>query len=159
MNNEKSLLDIIIEKKAMIFDLFHTLTVLDHKGTAGPGTSEMLGIDREKWNKQLIKKSPERLKGKLKDPYEIIRRMARACNPDLPEDLIEKATENRIKNFGYSLLYIPEENTNVLKRLKNMNKKIGVTIQVFIIMSLRALAKQSPFRLLRRYRSLRFTQD
>jgi len=55
---------VIDAKKAVIFDLFHTLTSLE--STLGPGrrtTSEMLGVSREDWNDQLLRKSRDRLVG------------------------------------------------------------------------------------------------
>ena len=37
-------------RKAVIFDLFHTLTSFESTGR--PGTADILGINREIWNKQ-----------------------------------------------------------------------------------------------------------
>ncbi|MCK4814863.1 hypothetical protein KA005_03760, partial [bacterium] len=71
--------------KAVIFDLFHTLTSLESVRAPGRGTSEILGVSRKEWNKQLLLYSEDRLRGKIRDPLEIIRKMARAINPDVSD--------------------------------------------------------------------------
>ena len=37
--------------KAVIFDLFHTLTSLEVSGAPGRSTAEALGVDRDAWNR------------------------------------------------------------------------------------------------------------
>ncbi len=125
--------EFIKEKPALIFDLFHTLTgtlySLDNPPKTKkkyPYTSEFLNIDSNAWNDQLLKYSHDRLVGKLRDPYEIIKMMALAINPNIPDELIRQATENRLKSFEYELMSIPEENIEVLKKLKSMGKKLAL---------------------------------
>ncbi|MCX6012008.1 MAG: hypothetical protein NTV30_01065 [Chloroflexi bacterium] len=80
MNTEQKLPDVVTGKKAVIFDLFHTLTDIE---SAWPGTKmtpELLGISRDAWNEQL-EKARWRLTGEETEPYTIIKRMAHAINP------------------------------------------------------------------------------
>ena len=39
--------------KALIFDLFHTLTSVESARAPGKGTSAILGVSRKDWNDQL----------------------------------------------------------------------------------------------------------
>jgi len=51
-------------KRAVIFDLFHTLTSLESTwGDNRPTTSMILGVSKEAWNEQLLERSRERLTG------------------------------------------------------------------------------------------------
>jgi putative hydrolase of the HAD superfamily len=118
---------VIEAKKAVIFDLFHTLTSLE--STLGPGrrtTSEMLGVSREDWNDQLLKKSRDRLVGSKKDAFEIIAGMARAIDRSISDEKIKAATENRIAQFAAALSAIPAETIAVLESLKKRGKRIGL---------------------------------
>ena len=86
---------VIDHYKAIIFDLFHTLTSLESTKAPGQGTSAILGISRAAWNDQLHLYSRDRLCGKLRDPYLFIGRLARAVKPDIPDSVINKAVDNR----------------------------------------------------------------
>jgi len=106
---------IVETKKAVIFDLFHTLTSLE--STLSPGrrtTSDMLGVSQEAWNDQLLKKSRDRLVGSKKDAFEIIAGMARAIDRSISDEKIKAATENRIAQFAAALTAIPAETITVL---------------------------------------------
>lgn len=118
---------VIDAKKAVIFDLFHTLTSLE--STLGPNrrtTSEMLGVSREDWNDQLLRKSRDRLVGSKKDAFEIIAGMARAIDRSISDEKIKAATENRIAQFAAALNAIPAETIAVLESLKKRGKRIGL---------------------------------
>jgi len=123
---DESVIKIIKQKEAILFDLFHTLTALESTWSNGPMTSEMLGVDRKDWNEQVLEKSRERLAGKVKDPLVIIRNMAHAIDKTISEEVVQSAVNNRIKRFEGALINIPKETTRVLKTLKKMNKKIGL---------------------------------
>ena len=45
------------------------------------GLARAMGVSREEWDVQLMQKSRERLIGVNKDPFAIVRDMARAINP------------------------------------------------------------------------------
>lgn len=118
--------NLIEQKEAILFDLFHTLTGLESTWYSGPKTADLLGITREAWSEQLMEKSRERLAGEQQDPLDILRTMAHAVDPTIPEETIKKAVANRIERFAAALLNIPRETQQVLERLKSMNKKLGL---------------------------------
>lgn len=112
--------------KAIVFDLFHTLTSMESTKAPGSGTSEILNVSREDWNEQLLFFSEDRLRGKIKDPFEIIEKMAHTINPDIPDEIIKKAVDNRMMRFKYSLEHIEPAVINTLKKLKHSGKLIGL---------------------------------
>jgi putative hydrolase of the HAD superfamily len=125
-DKQQTIHSIISTKKAVIFDLFHTLTSLESTWSTGPGTSQMLGVSREEWNEQLLEKSRERLTGEARNPVSILRKMAHAIDPTISEDVIEKATMNRIERFRGALVTIPEATIDVLRVLKDRQHKLGL---------------------------------
>ena len=120
--NNISLLSTIAAKRALIFDLFHTLTRTDPSW----GTYKVLGVSRETWNEQLLEKSPDRLTGKETDPLTIIQSLSHAIDPSIPHRVIEHATENRIEKFAQALIEIPTETVRFFEQLKKAGKKIGL---------------------------------
>lgn len=74
------LLRVIKSKRALLFDLFHTLTALESSWSNGPMTHQLLGVSKEAWNEQLQEKSRSRLAGQIKEPISIIRTMAHAID-------------------------------------------------------------------------------
>jgi putative hydrolase of the HAD superfamily len=117
--------DLVGQKRALIFDLFHTLTSLESTG-AGTGTAAMLGISREAWTRQLLESSEDRLVGRERDPVAMIRRMAHAVDPTIPEETIRRATESRIARFAYALANVPPANRTVLEQLRAGGKRLGL---------------------------------
>ncbi len=122
----QSVREFVSMKKAVIFDLFHTLTALESTWSNGPMTSEILGVSKEDWNEQLLEKSRERLTGQEKNPFVIIKTMAHAINPDIPIERIQKALQNRISRFEGAIVNVPKNTTDTLKILKSSDKKIGL---------------------------------
>jgi putative hydrolase of the HAD superfamily len=112
--------------RAVIFDLFHTLTSADALRAPGRGTSEVLGVAREDWNKQLLVYSDDRLRGKITDPFVIIERMAHALDPAIPDKTIKEAVKNRIERFRYALINIEDSTLDTLQELKETGKLIGL---------------------------------
>ena len=118
---------IVASKRAVIFDLFHTLTALESTwGDNRPLTSAVLGVSKEAWNQQLLEGSRERLIGEKKDAFAIVRDLARAINPSLPDDVIHAATENRIARFAAALIQIPASTRHVLQALRQRGTRIGL---------------------------------
>lgn len=124
--NKKSVSELITEKQAVIFDLFYTLISVGFASSYRPLTFEILGVGREQWNTQLLEKSRDRLTGKEKDPSTIVEKMARAIDPAIPDELIAKATTNRLKLFERAMVEVPKTTNRVLSRLKGAKKKIGL---------------------------------
>lgn len=118
--------EIISDKKAVIFDLFHTLTARESTWSSGLMTSDILGVAKEKWDEQLLEKSMDRLKGKERDPFVFVRQMAHAIDPQIPDELIERATRFRIERMKKAVTTIPEANITTLKKLKNQGMKLGL---------------------------------
>lgn len=116
---------VIQRKQAVIFDLFHTLTGID-RDAERPRTAELLGVPGEVWRRQLLDHSRERLVGEIADPYEIIRTLAHAIDPSIPEETILKTTDNRIARFADTLKNIPSASVETLKALRAAGKKIAL---------------------------------
>lgn len=118
---------VVAGKRAIIFDLFHTLTSVEASlGQGLPSISELLGVDPVAWSDQLMKNSHERLVGLKTDPFEIIAEMARAIDPSLSDERIMLASDNRLARFRAAVLDIPEETVAVLCELKARGKCLGL---------------------------------
>ena len=119
--------DLMEAKRAIIFDLFHTLTALESTlGDNRPLTHVMLGLSKEAWDEQLHARSRERLIGARKDAHEIVREMARAINPQISDEVVLRATENRIAQFAAALRQIPSQTQHVLRTLRLSGKRVGL---------------------------------
>ena len=118
---------VIRTKKAVVFDLFHTLTSVESSwGDNLPSTSEFLGVDRKAWNEQLLARSRERLTGLKTDPAAIIGDMAHAIDPSVPDALIRAAAEARTARFAAAVTDIPAEAVAALEALKAQGKLLGL---------------------------------
>jgi putative hydrolase of the HAD superfamily len=117
---------VIASKKAVIFDLYHTLTATEITSPNGLSTAAILGISKELWNEHLMEKSRERLTGLVKDPYAIVRSLADAIVPSIPDELIRQAVNHRMKRFEDSLELMPLESVNAIRQLKDQGKKIAL---------------------------------
>jgi putative hydrolase of the HAD superfamily len=118
--------DSVRSKKAVVFDLYHTLTAAESSWGDGTSTWAMLGVSLEAWDDQLLRHSRERLVGYQTDPFVIVHQMARAIDPTIPEDRIRAATENRIIRRAAAMRNIPQENLAVLQRLKDQGKLLAL---------------------------------
>jgi len=115
------------QSKAVVFDLFHTLTAIESSWGQGlPFTFQMLGVPREAWHEKVTGSRHGRLIGKLNDPVAIVRTLAREIDPCIPDEVIEAAVANRIKRFGAALHDIPAETVTVLQQLKQRGKQLGL---------------------------------
>jgi putative hydrolase of the HAD superfamily len=118
---------VVDTKKAIIFDLFHTLTALESAWAGGrPMTCELLGVSKAAWDEQLQQNSQDRLTGKKRDAFAIVAEMAHAIDPLISDDVIRAAVENRIARFAAALIHVPRETQEVLRRLRAKNKRIGL---------------------------------
>jgi len=118
--------ELVSRAEAVVFDLFHTLTALEVVWSSGPMTHRMLGVSQEQWNEQLLEKSRDRLIGREKDPAAIIRRMAHAIDPGIPEERIQAAVANRVERFRGALVNVPRTTLRVLRQLRDLGKKLGL---------------------------------
>ncbi len=77
--------------KAVLFDLFTTLTSLKHLPEApGRFSHEILGIPYEAWSHALFNESRLRLIGEIREPVEIIRDVAWKIDPTIPAAILEE---------------------------------------------------------------------
>jgi putative hydrolase of the HAD superfamily len=123
---DNDLVSLVAARKAIIFDLFYTLTALDSAGAARPNTPEILGVPRDLWTQQLIATANDRFAGKFRDPVEITRRLAHAIDPNVPETKIREATAYRLERFRRALVNIPEVSGRAIKTLRSRGMKIGL---------------------------------
>lgn len=119
-----SLREVVRERKGLIFDLFHTLTSLESTGAARPRTADILGVPWDRWYQQLADTADDRYAGRLTDPVEITRRLARAIDPGVSEVRIREATAYRIERFKGALVNIPPVTEQTLIALRVMGKRL-----------------------------------
>jgi len=112
--------------RAVLFDLFHTLTGPENERSDLPWTSDVLGIDRGVWNELLIARSRWRLTGEETDPYTIVRTLAHEIDPTIPGDRILAATRCRIQRFRDSLTRIPPQNIQALHAIRASGLRTAV---------------------------------
>jgi putative hydrolase of the HAD superfamily len=111
--------------KGVIFDLFHTLTARE-SASPFPFTSDVLGIDRGLWDELLMERSRWRLAGEERDPYVIIRTLARQADPAIPDERIREAVRVRSARFRHTLAGVPRENVETLERLRAAGLRLGL---------------------------------
>jgi putative hydrolase of the HAD superfamily len=118
--------DAVDGAKAVLFDLFHTLTSIDVVKSPGRPTHEILGVTREVWLEELFDNSRDRLIGKVKDPVTMIRIMAHAMDESISPEAIEEATRSRERRFHNALTLMPDATRDALAALKAHGKKLGL---------------------------------
>ena len=121
-----SLASIVSRKKAVLFDLFHTLTSVETACPDYPGTAKLLGLPPDLWSAQQLRNASDRLVGRVTDPVEIVRSMAHAIDPTVPEPTIRAAAAGRLEAFAGSMLRPPDESLTLLGALKGLGKRIGL---------------------------------
>ena len=112
--------------KAIVFDLFHTLTGFESEWSDLPFTCDVLGIDRRIWNGVITTGSRWRLAGEERDQYRILSRLAREIDPRISEETIRRACAIRTRRFGDALQRIPEANVQTLKALRRAGFALGL---------------------------------
>jgi putative hydrolase of the HAD superfamily len=111
--------------KAIIFDLFHTLTSLEVSGAPGRSTAEMLGVDRDVWNRFWMADPDDYVLGHT-DIVVPVGRIARQLNPQVTEEQIRAAVAARYGRFHHALTHIEAETVNGLKGLREMGYRLGL---------------------------------
>ena len=115
-----------MKPKAIIFDLFHTLTGFESQWSDLPLTCEVLGIDRRVWNDAITTGSRWRLAGEERDAYRILHRLARELDPRITEETIRRAAQIRIRRFRDAFQRIPQANVETLKQLRRAGFGLGL---------------------------------
>ena len=116
----------IVSAKGIVFDLFHTLTARESEWSEGLRTHQVLGLSREAWENQLFESSRFRLAGLERDHKAVISRMARAIDPSISDEVIDRAVSNRSNRFSRALTKIPPENILLLQSLRQHSIKLGL---------------------------------
>jgi putative hydrolase of the HAD superfamily len=111
--------------QAVIFDLFHTLISLEVSKAPGLSTPEMLGIDKEEWNKVWMSDPDDYVLGGT-DIAVPVGRIARQFKPDVTDEQIQAAVAARYGRFRHALLNIEAEALDGLRRLKKMGFGLGL---------------------------------
>jgi len=112
--------------KAIVFDLFHTLTGFESEWSDLPFTCDVLGIERRRWNEVITTGSRWRLAGEERDAYRILARLVREIDPRIAEDTIRKAAGIRSARFRDALQRIPVANIETLRQLRRAGFGLGL---------------------------------
>ena len=115
-----------MKPKAIVFDLFHTLTGFESEWSDLPLTCEVLGIDRRVWNNAITTGSRWRLAGEERDAYRILHRLAREIDARITEETIRKAAQIRTRRFRDAFQRIPPANVETLKHLRRAGFGLGL---------------------------------
>ncbi len=110
----------------LLFDLFHTLSSIKHSNTHGRDTSDILGIDKEVWNTVMLQQSDDRLVGRIKDPFRIIKAATDTLGLKIPDSLIQEAALSRQNRFRQSLHNISKNTHDTIRELKKRGFKLGL---------------------------------
>lgn len=117
---------ILLGKRAVIFDLFHTLVEVKPEAGNGRYTPDILGVDRTLWNEMLWNDTHDRVVGIERDPLTIIRKVAHRIDPAIPEERIAEATQSRLKRFAAALEQPDPDTVSALDRLKQAGLRVGL---------------------------------
>jgi putative hydrolase of the HAD superfamily len=118
--------DIMKTRKAVVFDLFHTLVEVGPEEAGGQTTSDILGVDRKEWSRVLWEDTHDRLVGIDRDPVAILRKVAHAIDPGISDELLRVAAESRLRRFAIALHNVPPSSLEALAGLKAAGKRIGL---------------------------------
>ncbi|MDA3956673.1 HAD family hydrolase [Oceanispirochaeta sp.] len=120
--------------KALLFDLFTTLTTLSHlKDAPGRNSYEILGISREEWSDALFNQSRNRLVGRIIDPVDIIRDVAWKIDPSISEETLRECASERRIRFHYCLKHPPEGVVESLRNIRAAGYKMGLVSNADVI--------------------------
>lgn len=117
----------ILTKKAILFDLFHTLIALDRRpGDGQPQLHELLGVPREAFLTQLRGTAHARLVGSKIDPFSIVAEWAEGIDRSITDAAIRRTADRIVEVFSEALKGVPDRVISVLSRLRGMGKLLGL---------------------------------
>ncbi len=107
--------------KAVLFDLFHTLTCVQPPALAGElPISEILGVSAREWQHLYYDSDIlGRCLGHVQDGVEAMRRVAHFLDPSIEETKIIAAVESRRRRFETALVDIESDMLGALDRLRH----------------------------------------
>lgn len=110
---------------AVCFDLFHTLIdVGTTRGTPGRYTADILGLDREDWNRACFSGAHDITSPT--DHREVVRAMAHSLDPSISLSLIHEAADERRERFDYTLRNVDDGVLEVLAGLRARGLRLGL---------------------------------
>ncbi len=114
--------------RAVLFDLFHTLTCVPPPALAGElPISQILGVSSAEWQRLYYEADVlGRCLGHVKDSFEAMRRVAHALDPSIDETRIIAAVESRRRRFETALVEIEREMLAALDRLHDAGVRIAL---------------------------------
>jgi len=106
--------------KAVLFDLFHTLTCVPPPALAGElPISQILGVSSVEWQRLYYEADVlGRCLGHVQDSFEAMRRVAHSLDPSVDEARIVAAVESRRRRFETALVKIENDMLAALDRLR-----------------------------------------
>jgi putative hydrolase of the HAD superfamily len=111
--------------RAVVFDLFHTLTSLEISRAPNGSTPGILGIDRDAWNKVWMSDPDDYVLGGT-DITVPIGRIARQFRPDISDELIRNAAAARYGRFRHALVTVEQETLDGLRHIRDLAYKTAM---------------------------------
>jgi putative hydrolase of the HAD superfamily len=112
--------------KAVIFDLFNTLTSHEVERTDIPWTADVLGVSRDTWARALTEASGPRLIGDIREPVEIVRHLAQAIGVVASPEQLEAAAQSHQRLFARVLASVPDANVHALRAMRDSGLRLGL---------------------------------
>ena len=116
--------------RAVLFDLFHTLVTIPlPEGDFGPTAAASLGIPHA--HAELQRRMHEedvlgRCLGRVRDPHEIMRRLAHQFDATISEERIAEAVERRRRRIEHGILRAEERVIAALDRLRAAGVRVAL---------------------------------
>ena len=112
--------------KAIVFDLFHTLISLKTDGVAPPSTSEQLGVSEKEWNTLLWEQSERRLCGHVKDPFKIIKELTTHGCWNIPDSKLREVATIRQERFAEGMHAVQSHVLQALDQLQQAGLSLAI---------------------------------
>jgi len=125
--DSSALFTAILAKRAILFDLFHTLIALERRpGNGQPQLHELLGVPREAFLAQLRGTAHTRLVGNKVDPFLIVAEWAHGIDRSITDAAIRRTADRIVEVFSEALKGVPDRVISVLSRLRGAGKLLGL---------------------------------
>ena len=115
-----------MKTKAVIFDLFHTLISLKSDGVARITTSEQLGVSEKQWNTLLWEQSDRRLRGSVKDPFEIVKELVTLGGWTIPDNTLRQVASDRQQRFADGMYAVQPHVLETLDELRRDGLSLAI---------------------------------
>lgn len=118
--------DTIQTKKAILFDLFHTLTSIETTHDIRPmETHEILNIDYDAWIQKFRAFTDRRSRGDHENIDDELMRIIQSIDTTIPPELMKRAMQTRRDKFKRSLTHCGSDTIAALDTIKK-TKRIGL---------------------------------